>query len=179
MNFKFFLLYVKVKWTAFYYFIIFFVIMTLICGFIVGQSITPFYVYQMYSQVLNRQKLYDSFDIEVNGEDYNPYKLTKERRDIIYYNFSRYIYLKEHNGHDKYFFKLKEIDKYNWVPNFAYNRLLTLDLNNSKEWLKSLIAFDFKEKITIINIYKIQYFYDSNHNVRVYSRVKIDSFQYD
>src|SRR6476661_1729945 len=102
MNFKEFLLYVKITWPTFFYFTLFFVIMTLISGFIVGQSITPFYVYQMYSQSLKKQKLYSSFAIEVNGKNFNIYKLDKERRDLIYYNFNRYVNLKENNGHDKY-----------------------------------------------------------------------------
>lgn len=182
MNFKSFLCFVKVKWRMFYYFTLFFIIMTLISGFIVGQSITPFYVYQMYSQSLKPQKNYSSFEIEVNGEYLDLYKLRKERADIIYYNFDRYISLKSNGGHDKYFYKLKELDRYKVIPDFVYNKILTIDVsdeNRNKLWLHNLLAFSYKEKINTLRIYETLYSFDYKNNVKLLNKTEIDYFVYD
>jgi len=156
--------------------------MTLISGFIVGQSITPFYVYQMYSQSLKKQKLYSSFAIEVNGKNFNIYKLDKERRDLIYYNFNRYVNLKENNGHDKYYYKLKEIDKNGLLPNYIYNRILTINLKDNhkhKEWLFSLLSYGFKERIKNIKIYRVNFFFNGRNDVQKVNKVETDNFLYD
>ena len=182
MNFIDFLSFVKNKWAKFYYFTVFFTIMTLTSAFIVGQSITPFYVFQMYSQSLSTQNTYVSFNIEINGKKFNIYNLSKERRDVVFYNFKRYIQLKENNGYDKYYLKLKQIDKYSIVPNFIYNQILFVDISDTeknKKWLLNLLFFDYDEKIVSIKIDKVEYYFDSNNKVEIYSRTPIDYFLYD
>lgn len=148
------------NWRAFFYFSIVFILGTLVCAFIIGQSTTPFYIFQMYSQPIPNSNEGTVSRIYVNGKELNSFKLYQESGDILRTNTDRFIYLKENNFKDKYYSKLKETALGKYIPSYVYDNILSLKpVSNTQfgEWLKDYLNRFLSEKINTLKLTQITY----------------------
>lgn len=152
----------KDEWKAFYYFTLLFVIGTLICAFIIVQTITPFFVFQMYSQTMPETRSYASYKLVINHKVFNTYQLSKEQGDILRTHLDRYLFLIDNDFKDKYYFKLKERTG-GLVPDQIYSSILDFrDFKNVnlKDWLANFLKVNTSATLESAEIYKVEYVFN-------------------
>lgn len=156
INFKIYIQQVYTKWKNFYYFIIVFILGTFISAFVVGQTITPFYIYSMYSYVFPPESTISSFKLIINQKELNTFFLLKGEGDIIRGNITRFIYLKNNSYKDKYYDKLKS-KVGTKLPSIIYEQIFHYK-NLDKDfliWLKLFLENETGSKIKTLKIYSI------------------------
>lgn len=155
-----FLLKLYDQWRAFFYFCIMFTLGTLMCAFIIGQSTTPFFVFQMYSHPIPNSNVGTVSRIYVNGKELNSFKLYQEAGDILRTNSDRFIYLKQNNFKDKYYSKLKETAFGKFVPEYVYENILSLKPVTNTQfslWLKDYLLRINRENINTLKLTQITF----------------------
>ena len=167
------------EWRIFFYVCIIFITGTLICAFIIGQSTTPFYIFQMYSQPIPNSGIGTVNRIYLNGKELNSFLFYQECGDIIRTNTDRFIYLKKNNFKDKYYFKLKETSFGKFIPVSVYQNILSLKKVTNKhysDWLKNYLTRFYFEKIKTLKLTEISFEFKKGKPIKVNEK---NIFKYD
>lgn len=157
-------------WRIFFVFCVCFILGTLICAFLVGQSTTPFYVFQMYSQPIPNSDIGTVSRIYVNGKEFNSFLFYQESGDILRTNTDRFIYLKKNNFKDKYYSKLKETSFGKFIPPYIYQEILSLKTVSNLQysiWLKDYLSRIYKRPIKNLKLSEITYKFKNGKPAKV------------
>jgi hypothetical protein len=179
---KLFLYQIYHQWRALFYVCCILILGTLTSAFIIGQSVTPFYVFQMYSQPFPKVDDGNTARIYVNGKELNTFLLYQETGDIIRSNMNGAAFLRETEYKDKYYFKLKEVGIGKFIPEICYQKILSYKkqpdevyANWLKNYLQSFIAEDIKS-LALTNQY---YQYNQDGKPLVINEVPVFKFTYE
>lgn len=186
MNFKvkrLFLYQLYNKWPALFYICCILIIGTLSSAFIIGQSVTPFYIFQMYSQPFpNSVDNGNNARIYVNGKELNTYLLYQETGDIIRSNMNRLVYLKETGFKDKYNMKLKETGLGKFIPEICYQEVLSFKEQPNKayaNWLKQYLQKFITEEIKSLTLTNQYYHYKKDGKLMIIKEEPVFKFNYE
>ncbi len=177
-----FLIKVRKEWPALYWFSLVYILGVLICAFIIKSTVTPFFVFPMYSFVEKPTPIYESGIIEINGYPLAKYNFPKEKEDIIVVNYLRYIHLKHKPYNDMKSMYLNKLAKLIGQKKATdlYEKLFTYpDLNdiNFGAWLKRYLEKNNSMNIFSIKIYRTTLEYTKNGEVKVLNKVQELSYQ--
>lgn len=152
------------------------------CAFFIGQSVTPFLVFQMYSQPIPKADTGTLSRIYVNGKELNTFSLYQETGDIVRSNTDRFIYLKQREFKDKYYGKLKEISLGRLIPDVFYRKVLsTKEVSNKafSNWLKDYLQRYLKAPIKTLSVKTISYRFNETGMPSVKKEEPVFNFSYE
>lgn len=139
----------------------------------------------MYSQPIPKE-MADSGNVNriyINGEELNTFKsIPRESGDIIRNSTDRFIDLRTNHFKDKYFTKFKAITAGKYLPEWVYEKILTIPLVSDEQyadWLKNYLENLLKKPIKHIELYEDFYFYSQSDRPIVYSKCLIFSKKYE
>lgn len=169
-------------WPLYFFICVIFIVGTLVSAFIIGQSVTPFYVYQMYSQPIEGSNNGTFISYYINDKKLNTFNLYQETGDIIRCNTDRFFYLKANNHKDKYFQKLRENGLGKLIPDLFFDRVLSVEETNDKQyaiWFKNYLSKFLTQKINSITLKQLYYSYNEKGELIPLKEKVIIKFNYE
>lgn len=170
------------QWPALFYVCCVLVLGTLISGFVIGQSVSPFHVYQMYSQPIPSSEVGNTARIYINNKELNTFLIYQETGDIIRTNMNRLLYLENSGFKDKYFYKLKETGIGKFIPEICYQKVLSFKKQPHQayaNWLKNYLQNFVKEDIKSLALSNQYYQYNKQGQPIIVKEIPVFKFSYE
>lgn len=178
-SFVMFLKNVKGRFPELWWFTCIYIFGILICAFVVKSTITPFFVFGMYSFPAKDQKHYQTFSLLINGKDLFQYNYPKEKRDILVNNCIRYISIRDNNFTDERSKTLINKSR-GMISSAVLRKLFSYPKLNDKEfsnWIYRYSAID-ETKIKSLRLVKVTVAFDENGHPNLLSKKTVFDFLY-